>query len=210
MPQKFEEWTIKDPCPGMALQNIQPISHRAFALVSRNKNGLVSKEGALNIIGAIDMMEALDYHFNNFIEHGKGATNINQKHEAVAYLNRLGQLYAFTKSDFTKKYNSEPKAILPKLDELYIFRRKNTAHRSLDAPQNEPKEYRNRQALSLLGATTLKFMGNEQYVFPNYNKDHKETEWQYFTPATDHPIVMEESYQLIEKIITQMLKPTSI
>lgn len=60
MPQKFEEWTIKDPCPEMDLQNIQPISHRAFALVSRNKKGLVPKEGALNLIGALDMMEALD------------------------------------------------------------------------------------------------------------------------------------------------------
>ena len=144
------------------------------------------------------------------MEHGKGATAINQKHEAVAYLNRLGQLYAFIKSDFTKKFNLEPKAILPKLDELYIFRRKNTAHRSLDAPQNEPKEYRNRQALSFLGATTLKFMGNQQYIFPNYNKDNDETEWLYFTPATDHPIIMEESYQLIEKIITQMRNTTSI
>ena len=210
MPQKFKEWTIKDHYPDKNLQDIQPISLRAYSLVSRNSKGLETKEGALNLLGALDMMEALDYHFKNFIEFGKMANTINQKHEAVAYINRVGQLYYFTKSSFTKKYNLEPKLMMPKLDELIIFRMKNTAHRSLDAPKTEDlDEYQNRQAFTFLGATSMKFLNDDQYVFPNYNKVAKETEWRYFTPAADHPIIMKESYELVEKIIKELLNTSA-
>jgi len=206
---KFNEWTIKDHYPESNLQDIEPISIRAYALVSRNKKDLGTKEGALNLLGALEMLEALDYHFNNFIEHGKGDSTINQKHEVVAYLNRLGHLYYFTKSSFTKKFIPDPTALMPKMDELIILRMKNTAHRSLDAPKGEPHEYRIRQAFTFLGATSRKFINDDQFVFPNYNKDTNATEWVYFTLATDHPIIMTQSYELIEKIITQIINTSS-
>ena len=60
MSQKFEEWTIKDHYLDKNLQDIQPISLRAYALISRNSKGLETKEDALNLLGALDMMEALD------------------------------------------------------------------------------------------------------------------------------------------------------
>lgn len=202
---KFNEWTIKDHYPEMALQDIQPISLRAYSLLNRNNSALGPNEGAINLLGALEMLEALDYHFINFTQIEKGESPINQKHEAVAYLNRLGQLYFFTKSRFTKKYIPDSESHMPKVIEFISIRHKNTAHRSLDSPQKEPDEYRDRQAFTFLGATTRKFLGNEQYVFPNYNKDTNETEWFYFTPAIDHPIIMEQSYNLIEKIINELL-----
>lgn len=101
---KFNEWTVKDHYPEKSIQDIEPISLRAYSLVSRNSNCLGPRDGAINLLGALEMLEALDYHFNNFMELGNSDSTINQKHEAVAYLNRLGQLYYFIKSGFTKKF----------------------------------------------------------------------------------------------------------
>ena len=57
--------------------------------------------------------------------------------ELVAYLNRLGQFYYFTKSTFVTNINKTALSLIPRIDELKIFRMKNTAHRSLDAPRDE-------------------------------------------------------------------------
>jgi len=76
-------------------------------LVSRNKKDLGTKEGALNLLGGTRNVGGPWITTSTiFIEHGKGDSTINQKHEAVAYLNRLGHLYYFTKSSFTKKIHS--------------------------------------------------------------------------------------------------------
>ena len=45
---KFNEWTIKDHYPEMALQDIQPISLRAYSLLNRNISALGPNEGALH------------------------------------------------------------------------------------------------------------------------------------------------------------------
>ena len=116
--QKFETWTIKDRHPELTLEEIVPVSLRAFSLVSRNNEALASKEGAMNLLGVLDMLEALDYHFNNFISLKNSDSNINQKHEAVAYLNRVGQLYYFTKSDFTKELIPNPDSHMSKVYDL--------------------------------------------------------------------------------------------
>ncbi len=48
-------------------------------------------------------------------------------HEAIAYLHRLGQFYYFARS--LKLLQG-----CPKIKELYLFRRKNIGHRSIDDP----------------------------------------------------------------------------
>ena len=206
--QKFKTWTVKDRHPELTLQDIIPISHRAFSLVSRNSETLASKEGAMNLLGVLDMLEALDYHFNNFITLKNSDSTINQKHEAVAYLNRVGQLYYFTKSDFTKELisNLDLDSHMSKVNYLKEFRMKNTAHRSLDWPKDESEEYRNRQALTMLGATNFMFLGNQEYILPIQKKDSNETELYYFTPETDHEIVMNQTYKLLELLIKNITK----
>ncbi|WP_339609075.1 hypothetical protein [uncultured Roseivirga sp.] len=206
MLQKFETWTVKDRHPELPLQDITRISHRAFSFVSRNMATLNPKDGAMNLLGVLDILEALDYHFDNFINLKNSDVEINQRHEAVAYLNRIGQLYYFTLSDFTARHIPNAISYMSKVNDLKVFRMKSTAHRSLDFPKGESEEYQNRQALTMLGATNSKVLGKLEYILPVQNKSTKKTEWHFFTPETDHEIVMTQSYKLIELIIDKIIQ----
>ena len=55
-------------------------------------------------------------------------------HEALAYINRLGQFHAFAKS-------RNLKSLLPRASELMVFRNKHAAHRSIDDPRKEDNEH---------------------------------------------------------------------
>src|SRR5689334_15872009 len=99
---------VKDPKPESKLEDILPVSIRALSLLARNKTKPILDTNYVEIVGAIDMLEALDYHFTNFMkatEQLKTNEAINPKnldYEAVAYINRLGQFYYFTESAFVK------------------------------------------------------------------------------------------------------------
>lgn len=205
MLQKFNTWTIKDRHKGLPLEDIPRISDRAFSFVSRNKANLNSKEGAMNLLGVLDILEALDYHFDNFINLKTTNEEINQRHEAVAYLNRIGQLYYFIVSDFTVRHIPNAISYMSKVNDLKVFRMKSTAHRSLDFPKGESEEYQNRQALTMLGATNSKVLGKLEYILPVQNKLTKKTEWHFFTPETDHEIVMAQSYKLIKLMVEKII-----
>tara|TARA_R110000796_G_scaffold37722_4_gene95366 strand:+ start:273903 stop:274508 length:606 start_codon:yes stop_codon:yes gene_type:complete len=197
----FKDWGIKDKFPNKDLKDIEIISQRLFSLVSRNKESLNSLNYAVEILGALDIIEALDYHFYNFIKLKDSEKKPN--HEIVAYLNRLGQFYYFIKSDFVNKIVPNAITFTPKIEELKIFRMKNTAHRSIDYPKNEDSiEYRYRHALSFFGFIVNKYMGMDRYTIPI--EKNKKTEWKYFIPENDHPIIMNETYQLIDKLIIEL------
>ena len=95
-----------------------------------------------HITGSMQFVEGLEYHYNNFVSHLKALASkacleddSMLDHEIVAYLNRLGQLYYFVRSlDLLE--------ICPKIVELYLFRKKNTGHRSIDYPlkDDDPNE----------------------------------------------------------------------
>jgi len=53
---------------------------------------------------------------------GKGRQHYHQKHEAVAYLNRLGHLYYFTKSSFTKNFNPDLRHLIANNGRLINFK----------------------------------------------------------------------------------------
>lgn len=158
----------------------------------------------MHIVGLLDTLEALDYHFDNFIKL-KENNNITSKqtHEVVAYLNRIGQVYYFLNSTFTKAIIRNPLEDCSKVKELAVFRMKNTAHRSIDQPHGETEEYRNRQVLSLLPIATGPLYDKQCYSIPKENSSNQ-TEYTYFTPEVDHEIIMKQCYKLLETIIKSL------
>ncbi|MFA6313101.1 MAG: hypothetical protein WCV99_07685 [Sterolibacterium sp.] len=100
-------------------------------------------------------------------------------HEAVAYLNRLGQFHTYAKARGLA-------ARLVKVHELMVFRNKHTAHRSIDAPRDESQQDREHQAM------TFGFYRLTRSGFPTYHivsrRKHRE-----FQMRRDHPMIMKEA-----------------
>jgi len=203
--KKFKDWTIKDSFPKEKLEDIQPFSLRAFALINRKKNQFDESYGSVELLGALNILESLDYHFENFVRLKDSDGSKNRIHEVVAYLNRIGQFYYFIKSDFTKNIISNPILLTPKINMLKVFRMKNTAHRSIDFPKDETTSYRSRQALTFIGFQTNYNLDKEVFTLPTENGDST-TKWNYFTPEIDHPIVMKEAYDLIYHIVQNIIQ----
>ncbi|WP_034257703.1 hypothetical protein [Altibacter lentus] len=193
---KFIEWHVKDNFPNLELDDILPISKRAFSLVNRNKSRLDELQGAAELLGALSILEALDYHYNRFVEI---KDTPNRIHEVIAYLNRVGQFYYFVKSDFTKSIIHNGQELTHKINELIVFRMKYTAHRSIDFPKDETIEYRNRQAITFIGSQKYYSSDFEKFILPT-NKNGK-TEWNEFIPEIDHEKVMNEAYNVISGIV---------
>ncbi|WP_421803095.1 hypothetical protein [Flagellimonas sp.] len=202
--ERFYSWTIIDRFPDNDLIDINPISLRAYSLVSRNKFQIERLPISIEILGVLESMEALDYHYDNFIGFKKIENKSKRVHEIVAYLNRIGQIYYFINSDFLKKILFNPLDQTPTLNSLKVFRMKNTAHRSIDYPKNESLEYRRRQAISFFGfQLNYDENGHERFILPT--EDIGLTEWHYFTPEIDHQKIMIELYNLITELINKVI-----
>ncbi len=151
-----------DPCVGIPLDDIHPLSLRATSHVARSRNLPILKHAFVNIFGAIEMMDGLGYHhsrFMNLVECCRTVVPTQQtagelRHEAVAYLNRLGQFWSFSKSDIVKKHCPNSDDVLPTFSKLIVFRNKHTAHRSIDDPRNGDTE-----GLQKMNAISLSIMG---------------------------------------------------
>lgn len=59
-------WNYEDAYPNRALEEIHPISQRAKSLYARNKANPKIEDGFLHISGAINMMDGMEYHIENF------------------------------------------------------------------------------------------------------------------------------------------------
>ncbi|GAB4516639.1 MAG: hypothetical protein Tsb004_26500 [Allomuricauda sp.] len=202
--RKFSEWTVRDSYPEKDLDEINPISVRAYSLISRNESLLYEKIGAIELLGVLKMMEGLDYHYGQFLKFKNLESNTHRIHEIVAYLNRVGQIYYFLKSDFTKNLIEveDPLNLVPTIKEIIVFRKKATAHRSIDSPFDETIEYRNRQALAFIGFQTNYFQDFERFILPTEEKG--KTKWNYFTPEIDHPKLILEIYRLVEELLRKI------
>lgn len=124
----------------------------------RNRAKPLLKEGFLNIVGAVEMIAGLDYHHDNIVRlseqlaTGVATDEIDLYHEAVAYLNRMGQFYYFVKSRFVARAVSRASDQIPTIQKFVVFRMKNAANRSIDAPRDEPEDVQLSQAMSLTRA----------------------------------------------------------
>ena len=61
-----QNWRLEDLCPSQPLNTITPISLRGWSALVRSKEKTVVKDGFINLVGAIDMMRGLDYHYEHF------------------------------------------------------------------------------------------------------------------------------------------------
>lgn len=156
--KNIENFSGTDPCPGIALDAISPLSRRAYALMMRNRTKPLLKEGFINIVGAVEMLSGLEYHHDNFVRlsgqlaSGQSLDETYPYHEAVAYLNRLGQLYYFARSPLVAKAGLDPAAMIPTMEKYVLFRMKHSAHRSIDNPRHESDNAQILQAMSLTRA----------------------------------------------------------
>lgn len=109
-------------------------------------------------------------------------------HEAVAYINRLGQFMYFAKA-----MNLD--AICLKGKELLSFRNKHTAHRSIDDPRGESLDIKEMQAMAFNF-----YQLNDGSSFPIF-QIQQSGQTINFHMRDDHVVVMKEAMALLEALI---------
>jgi hypothetical protein len=107
-------------------------------------------------------------------------------HEAVAYLNRLGQFVSFAKA-------MELEAMCLRAKELLSFRNKHTAHRSIDDPRKEPFE------LQEMHAMAFNFYQLNNGSFPIFQIDDQGHHIN-FHMRDDHTVLMDEAMALLQSL----------
>ena len=121
--------SIRDPDPKKPLDEIFPISLRTATLLLRNQDKEIIEANCIRVFGAVDMIGGLEYHCDNLKEIAKKRSKIssrscerdeerwelerNCRHEAVAYLNRVGQLFHFADSKWVKKLVPNSTDLIP-------------------------------------------------------------------------------------------------
>ncbi len=129
---------LKDPNEGRSLEDILSFPERIRSLMVRNKLKIRDQHDFTQIWGSLDIIRGIEYHHNNFLAHLQALAAKDQlsddsmlDHETIAYLHRVGQWYFFGRS-------LKLLASCPKINELYLFRRKSIGHRSIDCSENDP------------------------------------------------------------------------
>jgi hypothetical protein len=235
MLNNIDNYYSRDPNEGVALEDILPLSARARALVVRSRQRSLLKVGFINIAGAIEMLAGMEYHHRNLVrtclELGEGETDDETApdHEAVAYVNRMGQFYFFAKSALITNAVKDPLALIPTIVNFAVFRMKHSAHRSIDAPKPRDTDglqwSHARSMSSSMGRMMLLKPGKEAtQVLPAGPIDerawraHKSELWRKnyltfqihdgdtgsrknLTIETDHAVIASEAYALIQTAI---------
>jgi hypothetical protein len=222
-------WAFDDPYAAIPLVDIPRVVDRALSHLARHADPSLSTEGFMTIRGAITMIGGMEYHHDNFldwvtaIQSGDHYGTDPLIHEAVAYLNRMGQFAAFVRSTFAKRAVRDFRTATPTIARLLVFRNKHSAHRSLDVPQSEPAETRIYQELGMWGnlfsprpgARPIHFEDGEvvdmrahrKFMFTDYHMtfqmiDHKTGGAEQFNMELDHPTIMTEAYSVIERVVS--------
>jgi hypothetical protein len=141
-------WSIEDLHSSRSVDDILPIHERVMSIYARSSNKDALAIRPLNIFSLAFIMEGLEYHRDNFANltapikrdsaiprPRKEQDAINKaKHEAAAYINVVGQAFAWVRS-------VGDNADAPTMEKIYkTFRSKHTAHRSVDARRGETPE----------------------------------------------------------------------
>jgi hypothetical protein len=152
-------WNWDDPCPSAALDQIAPLSLRATSLIARSHSPLLQQH-FMQLAGVVAILSGLEYHFGSFQRHVQlvqflsPAAHSELRHEAVAWVNRVGQLHYFVTSQLVK--DNIQSAPTPAIDEVLPFRNKHTAHRSADFPRKTDTDHLktvHEMSLSILGGS---------------------------------------------------------
>ena len=179
--------------------------------------GGIADRDVVQIAGAVAILSGLDYHHDQFIVHVARLTPYFVRqvrrlsppvptlaqyrhptkaqwvrlgaldHEAVAYLNRVGQFLYFAKAVHLEH-------LTPRMAELLSFRHKYTAHRSIDMPKGESVAMREGHAMTFGFYRQL-----TKDLFPMYQLQDRGEHIQ-FHMRNDHPIAMTEGFKVFQAI----------
>ena len=218
-------WWFRDPFSGIPLDDIYPLSARASSLLFRNKDTApVLRTAFVHIHGAISVLKGLDHHQSHFVAlldqlRAEARMDLTAPlpfdpdellHEAVAYINRIGQLYYFFGSKLVRERLGN--VSIAAVNDLMAFRHKHTAHRSIDKPRPEDTDdFQTMQAMSLggLGGMFLmpKVAGQAHALEERWHKCY--VGWQIQTTdgvhmlviERDHDGLMRQAYAVVQRLI---------
>lgn len=208
-------WHYDDNNPGIELEEVSPYSERARSVYSRNKSNPRVEHGYLNLSGAINMMDGMEYHYQNIVsftndiyseaDQAQFSNSIERnrdvirksKHEIIAYINRAGQFYHFVDSKFVKSIFPDSVGAIPLIKKLKNFRDKYTAHRSIDKPRTDDNG-RELYHEVVFGSSACVFSKERNIIVQISTKDG----WFGFDIIKEHEKVGKEAYQLIKALVS--------
>jgi hypothetical protein len=138
-----EYWASKASLPYIPSGEGKSSEYITLENLSASTQGVTVAQGQPDLLGAVEMLCALQYHYQNFVRivRDKGAGKIDvsypdERFEAVAYVGRLGQLCYFSESVFVEAMLQEKTGpdFIPSAFRLLHFRHKYAAHRERDKP----------------------------------------------------------------------------
>lgn len=222
----IRNWRIEDPHPDLSIEAIASMSTRSESLLARRRDRTVLRTHFLSVAGAVDSLRGLDYHYSRFMNvldalaAAETTDETSLLHEAVAYINRIGQFQSFATSEVVTDVLGDCQAMIPKINHLRKFRDKHTAHRSIDKPRKEDTPWlRTVHAMSLsrFGGQLWRpklplppdFTGpfwGRAYLTYQLNMGSADSVFE-FTPELDHALVMTEAYGLLDKLLSEAAQP---
>jgi hypothetical protein len=176
------------------------------------------------IEGVRFIINGLEYHYSKYEKESKKiihAKNIHlergnllqnekvtnsMKHEATAYLNRMGQIYYFAKSSKVEKIMppAEIKKIVPTIIKFIPFRMKYTAHRAVDHPRKgEVSEYM--QQVNRLFSTQFIIL-DDRLIFQIIPNDDPKSALT-FDLIEEHHVIKKEAFDLLSKLSSSSESP---
>ncbi len=231
MVQNIKNWRVVDPFPGHELEEIRTVSLRLKSLISRARSHPIFETQYLTIAGVSDMVEGLEYHYSR-IQDGIDeyavtapvALPAEMRHDVVAYLNRIGQLYAFLTSRLMLNFGFAVERDAPTFHRIIIFRHKYSAHRSLDSPRGETDHEKSIPPITFaMGSSS--WIPREGVVIDQppegeISGDAFKSWWEakvrggmwdlqmqdrgelyHFCPEVDHPAACDEVYKAIQRLL---------
>ena len=183
------------------------------------------------------MIGGLEYHHNNvqalaerrsklsvmlnYQDEERWMLERNVRHEVVAYLNRVGQLFHFADSKWAKQLIPKSTQLVPTISKYKIFRDKHAAHRSIDKPKREDDSHAQTiQAWGLSSVSAIAFKpkravtsikstedmfndeklwGDHYVTFQMRGKDKGELI--NFCLELEHPKILAEAFHLVETLV---------
>lgn len=215
----IRNWRIEDPSPGLELASIVPISRRAQSLMVRSAGNPILHGNFLAVAGAVSIMRGLDYQHDQFmglidrLARGEVADEEFLLHEAVAYVNRVGQFFYFATSDLVQSRLGDCTSSLPKIAHPKVFRDKYTAHRSVDRPRKEDTPHlQTVHAMSLSGLGGRLWHPKQSlppgFAGPFWGKAYLVYQLNMGSAGVyelnlerDHSTVMREAYSVLERLL---------
>jgi hypothetical protein len=228
---------IKDVAPHKPLDEICPISQRVISLLFRNQSKQIVETNLFGVFGAVDMIGGLEYHHKNVQALAERRSKLsirlnnqdeerwmverNVRHEVVAYLNRVGQLFHFADSKWAKQHVPNSIQLVPTISKYKIFRDKHAAHRSIDKPKGEDDSHAQTiQAWGLSSVSAIGFspkraassiksaedLADDRELWGDHYvsfqmRDKGKGEFIDFCLELEHPKILAEAFNLVETLV---------